>query len=325
MLIYFGLTVVVVLALGFAFVPSLAGGGQAAKRRKSLTAGNGRRNKISGRSIERDRDERRKNLQTALKEQSKDLDKRLRKPSLQQRIYQAGFKISIKGFIRNSVIVGVVIGLVCWIMDIPILIAIVFGCTSGYLLPRMFLANRRKAFQKKFLEEFPNAVDTIVRGVRSGLPLNDSIHVVARELKEPVRGEFVKVLEQQSVGKTIQESVEILFDRVPTPEVNLFIVVINVQQTSGGNLSEALGNLSKVLRDRKKMKAKIKAMSSEAKASAGIIGSLPFAVGTMVSIVSPAYLAPLFTTNIGYFWLGVAFCMMSMGTFVMVKMVQFDF
>lgn len=322
MLIYIVLVVVVIGALGFAFVPSMAGGGRANKRRKMMTASAGREHN-SGRPV--DRDARRKDLQRSLKEQSKDMAERLRKPTLQQRIYQAGLKTSINAFIRNSVITGLVVMGICWFLEVPLMFAVTLGCTGGYLLPRMFLNNRRKSFQKKFLDEFPNAVDAIVRGVRSGLPLNDSIHVVAREGKEPVRGEFVKILEQQSVGKTIQESVEILFERVPSPEVNLFIVVINVQQSSGGNLSEALGNLSKVLRDRKKMKMKIKAMSSEAKASAGIIGSLPFAVGTMVSIASPTYLVPLFTTNLGYFWLAVAFCMMSMGTFVMVKMVQFDF
>src|SRR5690606_21724444 len=120
--------------------------------------------------------------------------------------------------------------------------------------------------------------EAIVRGVKSGLPLNDSMKIVARDVKEPVKTEFARVLDQQSVGKSMTEAIQILLDRVPVPEVNFFVVVITVQQQAGGNLSEALTNLSRVLRNRKKMQAKVKAMSSEAKASAMIIGALPFVV-----------------------------------------------
>jgi tight adherence protein B len=112
---------------------------------------------------------------------------------------------------------------------------------------------------------------------------------------------------------------------MPLPEVNFFVVVITVQAQAGGNLSEALGNLSRVLRNRKKMKQKIKAMSSEAKASAGIIGSLPFVVGTLVSLTTPTYMVPMFTTTLGFIWLGIAAVMMSFGVFVMNRMIQFDF
>ncbi len=121
------------------------------------------------------------------------------------------------------------------------------------------------------------------------------------------------------------DAVQVLLDRVPLPEVNFFVVVITVQQQAGGNLSEALGNLARVLRNRKKMKQKVKAMSSEAKASAGIIGSLPFLMAGLVSIVTPSYLLPLVSSPIGYFWLGVATLMMATGIFVMNRMIQFDF
>jgi tight adherence protein B len=123
----------------------------------------------------------------------------------------------------------------------------------------------------------------------------------------------------------MSEAVGVLLDRVPLAEVNFFVVVITVQQQSGGNLSEALSNLAKVLRNRKKMKQKIKAMSSEAKASASIIGSLPFVVGTLVSVVSPAYLGPLFFTPLGQVWLGVGVLMLALGIFVMNRMVQFEY
>jgi len=150
------------------------------------------------------------------------------------------------------------------------------------------------------------------------------MRVVAKDTKEPVKSEFGRVLDQQSFGFSMTESVQILLDRVPLPEVNFFVVVISVQQQAGGNLSEALGNLARVLRNRKKMKQKVAAMSSEAKASAGIIGSLPVFVSIMVSVISPEYLAPLVQTPIGNIWLGVAALMMCMGAFVMNRMIQFE-
>jgi tight adherence protein B len=208
---------------------------------------------------------------------------------------------------------------------VPLLFSLVFGIASGYLLPKFYLSRKRKRFQAKVLDELPNAVEAIVRGVKAGLPLNDSMRVVAREAKEPLKSEFQRVLDQQAIGKSMGEAITILYDRVPVPEVNFFIVVITVQQQSGGNLSEALTNLSRVLRNRKKMQAKVKAMSSEAKASAGIIGSLPFVVAILVSLTSPTYLLPMFTTTTGQMWLGIAACMLAMGVFVMHRMVQFDF
>jgi tight adherence protein B len=133
------------------------------------------------------------------------------------------------------------------------------------------------------------------------------------------------VLDQQQMGKSTTEAIQVLFERMPLPEVNFFVVVISVQQQAGGNLSEALGNLARVLRNRKKMKQKIKAMSSEAKASAGIIGSLPFIVSILVTLTTPSYMLPLFTTTIGQIWLGIAALLMFMGGFMMNRMIQFDF
>jgi tight adherence protein B len=188
----------------------------------------------------------------------------------------------------------------------------------------MYLGRRRKKYQNNFLDELPNAVEAIVRGVKSGLPLNDSMRLVAKEAKEPIKTDFQRVLDQQSLGKSMMEAVQTLYDRVPLPEVNFFVVVITVQQQAGGNLSEALGNLARVLRNRKKMKQKVKAMSSEAKASAMIIGSLPFIVAGLVTLTTPSYMLPLFQTNIGLVMLGIAAILMSMGIFIMSKMVQFD-
>src|SRR5690606_6055920 len=172
------------------------------------------------------------------------LEKRTKWIPLQDQIFQAGLKIKRGAFIRNQIIVGGVIFALCFVLQVPLLFALVFGVAGGYLLPKMYLGYRRKKFQNAFLDELPNAVEAIVRGVKSGLPLNDSMRVIAKEVKDPVRSEFQRVLDQQAVGKSMAEAVQILFDRVPLPEVNFFVVVITVQQQAGGNLSEALGNLA---------------------------------------------------------------------------------
>ncbi len=309
-------------ALGVAFVPGVLGSGQAGKRRKALQ-GDYQASRANV-AAERTRDNRRRTVQDALKAQSDALRER-KKTTLQDRIFQAGLKTRKSAFIRNSVITGVVIFILCFALGVPLMFAAVFGVAGGYVLPMWVLGFLRKRYQNKYLEELPNAVETIVRGVKSGMPLNDSIKIVTREIGEPVRSEFQRVIEQQSVGKSMTEAIHVLYDRVPLPEVNFLIVVVTVQQQSGGNLSEALTNLSHVLRNRKKMKSKVKAMSSEAKASAMIIGSLPFIVGALVSLASPDYLTPLFTTTLGHIWLGVGAIMLSMGVFVMNRMIQFDF
>ncbi|MBU1174723.1 MAG: type II secretion system F family protein [Alphaproteobacteria bacterium] len=319
------LVVLVAISLGaviFTFVPALTGDGRADKRKKALKG-----NYQSAREslqVDRQRDARRKTVAQALKAQSDALAKHKQRETLENLIFQAGMSTTKSAFIRYSVIFGVVVAIMCWLFEVPLLFAFVFGTAGGYLLPRWFVKQRRKRYRTRYLDELPNAVEVIVRGVKSGLPLNDSVRVVSREAKEPVRSEFARVLDQQSFGKSMAEAIQILYERVPTPEVNFFVVVITVQQQAGGNLSEALTNLSKVLRNRKKMKAKVKAMSSEAKASAMIIGSLPFIVAALVSVVRPGYLNTLIDTPIGNIWLGVAAVMMLTGIFVMNRMIQFE-
>ncbi|WP_029042030.1 type II secretion system F family protein [Cucumibacter marinus] len=309
-------------ALAFALVPGLVGDSRAEKRKEALKRDNGDLRQAQANL--KQRDTRRRTVQQALKTQNEALEKKRKKAGLQQRIYQAGMKIRARSFVRNAVILGLVICVIAWFIEIPLYFVPVFGLAGGYLGPMWFLKRQTRRYQAQFLDELPTAVETIVRGVKSGLPLNDSIKVVAKETREPVKTEFARILDQQSVGKPMSEAIEILYDRVPLPEVNFFVVVIAVQQQAGGNLSEALSNLANVLRARKKMHAKVKAMSSEAKASAMIIGALPFVVAGLVSLVSPGYMAPLISTTLGYLWLGVAAVMMALGIFVMNRMIQFD-
>ena len=170
---------------------------------------------------------------------------------------------------------------------------------AGGGLPFWMLKFLKKRREAKFLQAFPDAVDTIVRGIKAGLPLLDSLRVITAEAPEPLRSEFRAIVETQTVGIPIGEACAKLYERIPLPEANFFGIVIAIQQKSGGNLSEALGNLSKVLRERKKMKAKIQAMSMEAKASAAIIGALPPAVAALVYITSPQYIELLWTHPTG--------------------------
>jgi tight adherence protein B len=184
------------------------------------------------------------------------------------------------------------------------------------------LGKRRR---KKFSSHFPDAVDVIVRGIKSGLPVHDCFKIIARESPAPLGAEFQKLVEGLGVGLTLAQALDKMYERMPTPELKFFSIVIAIQQKTGGNLAEALNNLSVVLRARRMMGEKIKALSSEATASAGIIGSLPPAVMILVSLTTPAYMAKLFIDPRGQFMLFVAVAMMAFGVFVMKKMISFKF
>jgi tight adherence protein B len=320
-LLLIALFAITIGAAGFALVPSALGNKRAQQRMKAFQ-GDIRTNRQNA-DASRVRESRRKTVQQALKSQTDEINAKKRL-TLENLIFQAGMTITPATFIRNSVIFGAVLFVVLFLAQVPFYFAAIFAVAGAYLLPRMFVSHKRKRYQEKYLDELPNAIEAIVRGVKTGLPLNDSMRVVAKDTKEPVRSEFARVLDQQAFGFSMTEAVQVLLERVPLPEVNFFVVVISVQQQAGGNLSEALGNLARVLRNRKKMKQKVKAMSSEAKASAGIIGSLPIVVAILVSLVSPAYLVPLFTTPIGNVCLGIGVVMMAAGIFVMNRMVQFE-
>ncbi len=315
------LAMVTVGAAGFALVPSALGSKRADQRRKAFQ-GDVRANRRDA-EVSRTRETRRKNVQEALKQQAAENSKK--RLTIADMLFQAGMTTTPAAFIRNSVIFGGIVFVVLFLVQVPLHFAAIFAVAGGYLLPRVYVMRKRAKYQDQFLDELPNAIEAIVRGVKTGLPLNDSMRVVAKDTKEPVRSEFGRVLDQQSFGFSMTDAVQILLERVPLSEVNFFVVVISVQQQSGGNLSEALGNLARVLRNRKKMKQKVKAMSSEAKASAGIIGSLPIVVAVLVSVVSPAYLLPLINTSVGQLCLGAGVLMLSAGIFTMSRMVKFEY
>jgi len=265
-----------------------------------------------------------KNIAAQLKDIEKNQARKKEKPTMRRRLEQAGFpNATARGFwITCGVLGAVTLAFCLFTRQTPLATALaVFAMSFG--LPRWtmsFLTGRRR---KKFTNEFANAIDVIVRSVKSGLPTNEALRIVARESPDPVGAEFSRLVEGSKVGVTLDQGLKRMYDSMPTPEVGFFSIVMTIQSRSGGNLSEALGNLAAVLRDRKRLEGKIRAMSSEAKASAMIIGSLPPGVMALVYMTTPAYISLLFTEKMGNLMLAGCVCWMGIGIFVMRKMINF--
>src|SRR6202140_3275801 len=262
--------------------PLLSGEKKAESRRASVA----KPEPATKRQTEKSQRSRRDQVESSLK----DLEaRRLKesKVSLSVRLTQAGLDWSTQKFmVISGVLAAAFFGLAMFAGG-GLLGASGLAFAAGFGLPRWALSFLKKRREKAFLRALPDAVDVIVRGIKAGLPLFESLKVVAADSPEPLRSEFAAIIETQAIGMPLGEACGRLFERMPVPEANFFGIVIAIQQKSGGNLSEALGNLSKVLRDRKKMAEKIQAMSMEAKASAGIIGALPPIVMILVYITTP--------------------------------------
>ena len=300
--------------------PVLSGERKAESRRASIA-----RNDAPARQAEKTQRSRREQVEGSLKE----LDARRKKDKavpLSTRLAQAGLgSWTTQKFWIMSGIFAVVGFVLAFFVGGSLLGAVIMAFGTGLGLPRWMLGYLKKRREAAFLKALPDAVDVIVRGIKAGLPLFESIKVVAADSPEPLRSEFNAIIETQTIGMPLGEACGRLYERMPLPEANFFGIVVAIQQKSGGNLSEALGNLSKVLRDRKKMKEKIQAMSTEAKASAGIIGSLPPAVMFLVWLSTPDYISLLWSTHLGQFMLLCCVGWMTIGVLVMKKMINFDF
>ena len=262
----------------------------------------------------------------------KDIESRQRtkeRVTLRLRLQRAGLEPDPKPFWIASGISGAICAILVLtsmppssLMPIGVMAAAFIG-TFG--LPRWALTKMIARRQKKFLGELANAIDVVVRGVKSGLPLGECLQIISRESPEPIASEFKEVVEQQRVGVPLSEALDRLTQRMPTAEVKFLTIVISIQQQAGGNLSEALGNLSGVLRERLRMQMKVKALSAEAKSSAMVLGSLPPGVMFMVYSTAPDYIMPLFITRTGnMFLLGSAFWM-TCGVLIMRKMINFKY
>lgn len=269
---------------------------------------------------------RRKSVQDSLKELEKkqEKSKKAKQTSLKGRLTQANLPLTPAHFYILSVVLGLVVCVGTFLMGMPPLVVGGLSFVAIIGLPRWILGFLIKRRQKQFINEFPNSLDVMTRSIRSGLPLNDAIRMIAADGQEPVKTEFRRVVDSQQMGLSVPEACARMYQTMQLSEISFFAIVIAIQGQAGGNLSEALANLSRVLRDRKKMRAKVSALSMEAKASAAIIGALPFIVAFLVYMTSPAYIMILFTDSRGHLILGASAVWMSIGLLVMRNMINFD-
>ena len=299
--------------IAWVFVYPLLSGEKKAENRRAAVA----KPEPAVRQAEKSQRSRREQVEGSLK----DLEARRQKEksiSLSTRLTQAGLDWSTQKFMVISGVLAAVVFALAMLAGGGLLGAGGLAFAAGFGLPRWILGYLKKRREKNFLKALPDAVDVIVRGIKAGLPLFESIKVVAADAPEPLRGEFLAIIETQAIGMPLGDACARLFERMPVPEANFFGIVIAIQQKSGGNLS-------KVLRDRKKMAEKIQAMSMEAKASAGIIGSLPPIVMLLVYLSTPEYISLLWTHPTGQLMLLGCVIWMSIGIFVMKRMINFDF
>lgn len=313
---------------GLAYVliyPFLSGEKKAEDRKNIYRRKETRQNPIRKKSSKHnEQDKRRKQLEGTLKRLD-ERNKGTEKVDTTLRLQQSGLTITPMLYFLYSFLFAAGIGVTVYILGVPEYFTLAIAFVAGVGFPRWvlkFLKNRR---ERKFLNEFPNSIDVIVRGVKSGLPLNDCMAMIATEAPAPVGPEFQELVEAQRMGIPLDQGLRRMYLRVPLTEVSFLAIVLGIQSKAGGNLSEALGNLSNVLRDRKKMKAKIRAVSQEAKSGAIIIGSLPLIIVLIVNIITPDYMNILFTSSTGHMLLGISVFWMTLGVLVMRKMINFNF
>lgn len=301
------------------FYPLLTGENRAEKRRRGFTG------PVAAKTVDREVQARQKRGQIA--QSLKDIESRenaRNKLTLEALMLQAGLSWDRRKFYIVSAVSAVATGILLFLATANSLLLLVGLFIGGFGLPRWFLSRTRTKRLKKFGNEFPNALDIIVRGIKSGLPLNDCLRIIAAEAVEPVRTEFRLIIESQGLGLPLTEAAAKLYERMPCAEANFFGIVLAIQQKTGGNLAETLGNLSKVIRERRKMRDKIQAVSMEAKASAAIIGALPPVVALLVYLTSPKYIELLWLTQTGKVALVAGGVWMLIGIMVMRKMINFN-
>lgn len=243
---------------------------------------------------------------------------------MRQRLERTGKEISLGKYAMASLGLTVFLAALLMLRGAPFGLSFFVGLFVGVAVPHFainFLINRR---MNQFNSNFPDAIELMVRGLRSGLPITETLGIVAKEIIGPVGVEFQAVADKMKIGRTMEAALQETADRLGTPEFQFFVITLAIQRETGGNLAETLSNLADVLRKRAQMKLKIKAMSSESKASAYIVGSLPFIVFTLVYMINPGYMNDFFTDQrLMVAGLG-GLCWMGIGVFIMAKMVSFE-
>ena len=247
------------------------------------------------------------------------------KPALlRKRLEQTGKNITLGRYAIVSLGIVATVASLAMVRGAPFLLAFFVGLFAGVGGPHFVIGKMIQRRLNRFNSNFPDAIELMVRGLRSGLPITETLGIVASELPGPVGVEFRMVSDKMKIGRTMEAALQETADRIGTPEFQFFVITLAIQRETGGNLAETLSNLADVLRKRAQMKLKIRAMSSESKASAMIVGSLPFIVFTMVWMVNPTYIGGFFTDQRlmvagmgGMVWMGI-------GVFIMAKMVNFE-
>lgn len=247
-----------------------------------------------------------------------------RMAALALRLHRTGKSWTLAQYLYVSGGLGLITALIGFLQSHNPVLSLGLGLLLGAGLPHMVVGHFIKKRTNQFTAKFPDAIELLVRGLRSGLPVSETLGIVSSEVPGPVGEEFKLVTERIKIGKTMEDALQETADRLNTPEFSFFCITLAIQRETGGNLAETLSNLSDVLRKRAQMKLKIKAMSSESKASAYIVGALPFIVFVMIFWINPAYLAGFFSDDRliivglgGLTW-------MAIGGFIMAKMVSFE-
>lgn len=249
----------------------------------------------------------------------------LPKPDLvRKRIARTGKNWTMGNYLAGSLIVFVVVTVLLIVLRMSIALALVGGAFLALAIPHMVVGYLIGARLAGFNARFPDAIDLMVRGLRSGLPISETLGVVGNEIAAPVGPEFRMVVDKIKIGRSMDAALQDMSDRLGTPEFQFFCITLTIQRETGGNLAETLANLSDVLRKRMQMKLKIKALSSEAKASAYIVGSLPFVVFALIWLQNKSYLEGFFYQPPLMMAGGVAILMLCTGAGIMAKMINFE-
>lgn len=313
-----------VMAVGYVLMGD--GGGKKEARLKSISGKQTATDSFLKKLKVEDQGNRRKQIEESLsKIEERQKQKKKKAKSLAMKLVQANWSMKPQNFMVMSGVLAAVTSIPAFVLGVNPLVCVGLAVVFGFGIPRFILNSAINRRQKNFTAHFADAMDIIVRGVRTGLPLNDCLKIIAHESPDPLGAEFRRVVEGESLGIPIEVCLEQMYERMPISEVNFFATVLNIQKTTGGNLGESLANLSSVLRGRKILREKIKALSAEAKASAMIIGALPIVVMILVTIMSPDYMEDLYFTTTGQRNMMVGAVMMAMGTFMMRKMINFKF
>jgi tight adherence protein B len=239
-------------------------------------------------------------------------------------LVQAGFDTSLRNYFLFCGLLALISAIVYFIMGYPLIGILPVSFTVGFGVPRFVVRTKNKARVKAFTLEFANALDVIIRGIRSGLPIGECLRIIAHETPEPVAGVFREMVEAQNIGLSLEQALKRAAEQMDTSDLKFFSIVLSIQAQTGGNLADTLQNLSNILRERRKMANKVRALSSEAKSSASIIGSLPFLIAMALYFVNNSYLMQLFTEDIGNIMVMVGLVWMGIGILVMRQMINFD-